>query len=394
MTLINRTQRLCAMLVCLTLALGLAACGGADTASSADTQESAAESAEAAPADSQSASPSEDAAPAATTDFSGQTVRVTAWGGAYEETLRNIVKPAFEEKTGATMEIVLGSAPLAQLKAEGDSPSVDVMHLSYYEYQTAKMLEVSGPMDYSAMPNAANLYDKAKEDTYGVISNWGNWSYAYRTDLVGEPPTSWGDLWKPEYAGKVVIDDITFGGGYELSEMIARTFCDGKSLTDKSTWDTVFQKLEELSPNLYMVSTQHNDTENALLTGDALMAVNPNGRTARLITGGEENIGFADLKEGTPGMPTYVAIAKHSQVPELAQVLVNELIGVDAELAYAENNFYAPSNRECVVPEDIQGLMPYGEEAVEKLVFFDQEMFTEEERAEFLDRWNKALKNT
>ena len=57
--------------------------------------------------------------------FAGQTVRVTSWGGTYEETLRNIVKPAFEERTGATMEIVLGSAPLAQLKAEGDDPSVD-----------------------------------------------------------------------------------------------------------------------------------------------------------------------------------------------------------------------------------------------------------------------------
>ena len=65
--------------------------------------------------------------------FAGQTVRVTSWGGTYEETLRNIVKPAFEERTGATMEIVLGSAPLAQLKAEGDDPSVDVLHVNYYE---------------------------------------------------------------------------------------------------------------------------------------------------------------------------------------------------------------------------------------------------------------------
>ena len=62
--------------------------------------------------------------------YAGQTVRVTSWGGTYEETLRNIVKPAFEERTGATLEIVLGSAPLAQLKAEGDDPSVDVLHVN------------------------------------------------------------------------------------------------------------------------------------------------------------------------------------------------------------------------------------------------------------------------
>ena len=373
-------KRLLSTLLVLALALSCAACGGgpASSGTASGSQGGA-------------ATPAPGGQSSTDKPFAGQTVRVTAWGGAYEETLRNIVVPKFEEETGAKVEIILGSAPIAQLKAEGDSPSVDVMHLSYYEFETARMMGVSGELDYANMSNAADLYDKAKESPYGVITNWGNWSYAYRKDLIDEP-TSWADLWKPEFAGKIIIGEIT-DGAYELAEMTARTFCDGKSLTDKSTWDTVFQKFEELAPSVYMISASHNDTENALITGDAVMGVNPNGRTAMLITSGHDDIGFANLKEGTPGMPTYVAVVKNSQVPELAQALVNELIGVDAEYAYATNNFYAPSNRKCVIPEEIQPLMPYGEEAVENLVFFDQSTFTEEERAEFVDRFNKALKN-
>ena len=126
--------------------------------------------------------------------FAGQTVRVTSWGGTYEETLRNIVKPAFEERTGATMEIVLGSAPLAQLKAEGDDPSVDVLHVNYYEMMNGKLLGVTKELDYDAMSNAPDLYDEAKENEYGVITNWGTRGFAYRNDLI-DAPTSWKDLW-------------------------------------------------------------------------------------------------------------------------------------------------------------------------------------------------------
>lgn len=323
--------------------------------------------------------------------FEGQTVRVSAWGGTYEETLRNIVKPAFEERTGATLEIVLGSAPIAQLKAEGDDPSVDVLHVNYYEMMNAKMLGVTKELDYDSMSNAADLYDEAKEEPYGVITNWGTRGYAYRNDLI-DAPTSWKDLWNPEYEGKVVVSDVTFGGGYELAEMTARAFFDS-SLTDKSCWDDVFAKLEELAPSVYMVSSQHSDTDTALINGDAVIAIHTNGRAAMLMQDGHENISYADLEEGLPGMPTYVAVAANTKVPELANELVNELIGVDAEYAYATNNYYAPSNKKCEIPEELQPYMPYGEEAIGNLIFFDQEMITEEDRAEFVDRWNRVFKN-
>ena len=323
--------------------------------------------------------------------FAGQTVRITAWGGTYEETLRDIVIPAFEERTGATVEIVLGSAPIAQLKAEGDDPSVDVMHMNYYEMMNAKLLGVSAELDYDSMSNAADLYDAAKTNTYGVITNWGTRGYAYRNDLI-EAPTSWKDLWNPDYVGKVVVSDVTFGGGYELAEMTARAFFNS-SLTDKSCWDDVFAKLEELAPSVYMVSSQHSDTDTALINGDAVIAVHTNGRAALLYQDGHTEISYADLEEGLPGMPTYVGVVKNTKVPELANELVNELIGVDAEYAYAVNNLYAPSNRNCEIPEELQKFMPYGEEAIANLIFFDQEMISEDDRAEFVDRWNRVFKN-
>ena len=103
-------RRLLAIFLGTVMAMSFAGCGSGDSG-----QETANEGSDS----------GEDAKP-----FEGQTVRVSAWGGTYEETLRNIVKPAFEERTGATLEIVLGSAPIAQLKAEGDDPSVDVLHVN------------------------------------------------------------------------------------------------------------------------------------------------------------------------------------------------------------------------------------------------------------------------
>lgn len=383
------------IVLAIAMAASLSACGssGGAATTAAATEAAATEAAATEAAATEAAAP-ETEEPAATeasaADYSGQTVRVTSWGGTYEETLTNLVKPEFEARTGATLEVVLGSAPLAQLKAEGSDPSVDVCHMNYYETMQGQSLGVLAEIDYDRLSNAADLWDVAKAEKTGVITNWGSRGIAYRNDLIDEV-TSWADLWKPEYAGKVIVSDVTFGGGYELAEMTAITFFN-EDLTNKDCWDEVFDKLAELAPNVYLVSTEHATTDTALINGDAVIAVHTNGRTAMVVNDGHPEISYAHLKEGEAGMGTYAGITKETPVEDLAYEMLDELIGPSCELAYCEHNFYAPSNTKCEIPEDLKPFMPYTQEQVDNLIYFDSDSLSDEDRAEFVERWNKCFK--
>ena len=59
--------------------------------------------------------------------------------------------------------------------------------------------------------------------------------------------------------------------------------------------------------------------------------------------------------------------------------------------AYAENNYYAPSNGKTVIAEELREYMPYGQEQVSKLLYMDSETL-EPVKAALIERWNKEFK--
>lgn len=322
--------------------------------------------------------------------YAGQTVTICAWGGSYETTLREKVIPEFEEKTGAKVEIVLGSAPIAQLKTEGDNPSVDVLHMTIDEVTTGEQMGVLEKIDSSKLTNAGDLYSEAFENSYAVVTNWGTWGLAYNADET-DAPTSWKDLWDAKYAGgKVAIDDVDFAGAYELAEMTAQVFFN-THITDPSCWDEVFAKLQELTPNVGVIASEHADVDNALLSGECIVGLHTNGRTLALIQAGNTNIKFSKPEEGMPAMTTYAGIAANSQHKELAYMLLDDLLGATAQEAYMTNNFYAPANKTVTIPDEYKDYMPSTEEEVSKLINIDLSTISDQ-KADFVERWNKVFK--
>jgi len=321
-------------------------------------------------------------------DFKGAKLVVQVWGGAYENTLReNVIKP-FEEKTGAQVEVVLGTAPVAQLKSEGANASVDVVHLAAAEAATGIALGVLAPFNYENMPGGANLYSEALPNVFTVVTNWGGFGLTYRTDLVETPPTAWADLWNPEFRGKVAIWEIENSGTIELLDMVARSF--GSTITDESSWDQVFAKMRELKPQIAAFVSSHADLENLLTTGEAVVAVQPNGRAIRMVRSGL-NVSFVAPSEGTPTMTTLVAVAKGTKQKKLAEMFVDACLAPPAQEAYAINNFYAPSNKLAQVPEDLRPFMPYSSKQVADLITIDQAALAPL-RSKLVERWNKEMK--
>lgn len=319
----------------------------------------------------------------------GETLVVQVWGGTYEETLRNHVIPAFEKKTGATVEVVSGAAPLSQLATEGNEASIDVIHVDTFEVVQGTDMGVLEELDISKLTNASDLYQEAFMFDTAVVTNWGTYGLVYRSDLVPKEPTSWMDIWDPAYAdGKVGMVDYSMGGGMEFLEAISRI--QGSNIEDTANWDNLFNELQPLKNNIGVYASQHSDLESGLSKGKLWISVETNGRAIGLMKEGYP-IKFCQPKEGSIAMTSLAAISKGSTNKDLAYMFLDELLSTNAQKAYAENNYYAPSNSKTVINEELQGFMPYGQEQVSSLIYMDSAAL-ESVKPDLIERWNREFK--
>lgn len=129
-------KKLIALLLALVMVLGLAACGAKEEAAAPAATEAAPAATEAAPA-------ATEAAPAEK-PFEGKTLRVATSGSSQEKTMGwyDAWVPAFEEETGANVEVIFNSTEERALKQKTDllgGTSPDILYVTggeVFEYVT------------------------------------------------------------------------------------------------------------------------------------------------------------------------------------------------------------------------------------------------------------------
>ena len=123
-------------------------------------------------------------------------------------------------------------------------------------------------LDYSKLPNISNFdsgwmnqsFDPGNKYTLPYLG--GTDSIVVNTATVENVPTSWADLWKPEYAGKMVfLDDSRAVIGITLL-----TLGYDVNTTDPAQLEEAKAKLAELVPNIKVFDSDSPKT--ALIAGD------------------------------------------------------------------------------------------------------------------------------
>jgi iron(III) transport system substrate-binding protein len=123
------------------------------------------------------------------------------------------MKQEFEAKYGITVNYVRMSSgeALARVRAEKDNPTFDIWWGGPMDSFVAAKQE--GLLEAYDSPNYKNLLDPAKfkdPDNYYVGIYVGTLGFCTNKDWLAahpgvQPPTSWDDLLKPEFAGQVLV---------------------------------------------------------------------------------------------------------------------------------------------------------------------------------------------
>lgn len=124
-------------------------------------------------------------------------------------------------------------------------------------------------LDHAKLPTLKNFdpnyldFDFDPGNKYTIPYQAGTDSIVVNTELIKDVPKSWADLWKPEYAGKMVfLDDSRATIGMTLL-----TLGYDVNTTDPKQLDEAKAKLKELVPNVKLFDSDSPKT--ALIAGDA-----------------------------------------------------------------------------------------------------------------------------
>jgi spermidine/putrescine-binding protein len=164
-------------------------------------------------------------------------------------------------------------------------------------------------------PNYLNLsFDPNNE--YTIPYEAGTDAIVYNADTVSNPPKSWADLWKPEYAGKMIfLDDSRAVIGATLL-----TLGYDINTTDKAQLEEAKAKLAELVPNVKAFDSDSPKT--ALIAGDVDLGMTWTGE-AFLAQQEKPSIQYVYPTEGAMLWQDNWAMPKDAPHPDAAYAWLN-----------------------------------------------------------------------
>lgn len=315
-------------------------------------------------------------------DFSGQTLVVGTWGGDIERLLREHAAEPLMEKTGATVEFLLGGSGdrMSKIYAERQNPTMDVTFQNIYE--APQLLSdglVVAPDPDSDMYKA--VWDGMNEGCYAM--SLVGLGIAYSKDLVGEAP-EWADMWNPEYKGMIAMAPYPSSEGDGLLGVAARL--EG---ADEHDADVAFAKVAELgAPALNYTSL---DEVFALMdAGEVAMAPMISGYVLAALKDWE-GIGFAFPTDPGPVLiRDMVCQVANSPNPELAKMFIEYALSEDTQKAYAEEIYFGPTNRNVELSESAAADTINSPDEVDSLLQLDWPWLIAQ-RPEWTERWNKEI---
>ncbi len=321
----------------------------------------------------------------------GRLVAAT-YQGNWEEAHRKILVPAFKKATGADVTLVPMFAvdQVARLQAAGATNSpFDVAILDPGPLITA-------PKDVVLQPFPAEVSKNFKDvlPRYQNAGGSGNWGpiiglqfvgIAYNPKKITTPPTSWADLWKPEYKGRVGITNMssTLGTGWmvEIAKM------HGGSEADL---EPAFKAVKELVPNLAAVAPNLGALGTLFQQGEIDIGLHNLSSIALLQSKGVD-VDWVIPKEGSYAFGASMHVVKNPANVELAAAYIDAALSTEVQTAMAEAPYYiAPVNKNAPLTGILAEKIATNFDDYEKYIYQDWETISKK-RNEWIERFNKEV---
>jgi putative spermidine/putrescine transport system substrate-binding protein len=210
---------------------------------------------------------------------------------------------------------------------------------------------------------------------------------SYNPDKIKTPPTSWADLWNPEYKGRVGVTNMnsTLGTGFmvEIAKMRGGS---------ESNLDPAFKAMAELRPNIGAVAS--NPGALAALFSQGQIDIAPgNFNHIQPLKARGVPVEFAKPKEGTIGFKTTMHIVKNTPNAELAFKFIEAALSPEVQGRLMEPPYIiVPTNAALTMSGAVADSIAKNQDEMQKTFVFHDWAKINEQRAGWIERYNREIK--
>ncbi len=269
-------------------------------------------------------------------------LKVSAWGGFFEETLAEKIYPGFTEATGIEVESIpqpedtTWLQQISQGAMAGVAPT-DLALMTSVPLIQGLESEVWATLDGEAMPNMSGLlpgktFSSPDGDLVGVGALGFFTTFVTNTDQTSFVPESWADLWSEDFDGGLALLDISDSG---LMEVTAVTFFGGYEILETPEGlQQVIDKIAELKPKVSLWFQDEEQLQPALSDGEYSAATYYHDLIVLASFDGAP-LASHFPKEGGIGSDAYWVVPAASTQQEEAQAFINYMSQPEVQAAMA-----------------------------------------------------------
>lgn len=324
------------------------------------------------------------------------TLRVACYGGVFTAAQAKYAGALFTSRTGINIQWIDGNPTdhLAKMIASrGRGAPFDVVYYDDLVQDAAISAKVVMKIDPTIVTNLDHVYGVAKQrDGYGPAMNFYSVGLVYNTKIFKDKnipePTSWNDMWNPQFAGHIALPDITQSTAKDVVVATARLLGG-----DERNADAAFAKLAQIRPLYYYQSSA--DLEAKISSGEVWIVPWNNARPAALIDKGIP-LKVVNPREGGFGHETVIDVVSGTTHVKEAMTFVNYVIDPLNQLGQAYEVPYGPTNK-LLAPvigayPDLAKRFPSSPDDLEKLYRPDPKVVNAN-TAKWVDMWNRVVRH-
>ncbi|MBP2296192.1 ABC transporter substrate-binding protein [Azospirillum rugosum] len=309
--------------------------------------------------------------------------------GSWEEAHREVIVPHFRKANGnadIALDPMLSVDMIAKVAAAKNNPPIDVMLMDPGPRLTLIDQGLTAPFPTDGSKNYKDLLPVAQlPEGPGIF--FQAVGITYNPEKVKTPPTSWDDLWKPEYKGRVGITNMNSTLGTAFMVELAKTRGGGEDNIDPA-----FAALKELQPNLGAVAP--NPGALATLFQQGQIDISPgNFNAIQILRARGVPVEFAKPKTGTIAFLTTAHIAKNTPNGPLAAALIDSAMAPEVQTKLMQAPFFViPTNSKVKMEGDIARMIAKDQEELKASFVFHDWSIINKNRAAWIERFNKEIK--
>jgi ABC-type Fe3+ transport system substrate-binding protein len=238
---------------------------------------------------------------------------------------------------------------LVKLQSERDNPSVDV----WFATNTIASEAAQDQQLFVKLPQA-KLANRGELIQGAITDDWvGIYYYpmgiVYDADAVKVPPTSWEDLWKPEYKGQIIAPAMSIYSGSLL--MVANQINGGTT----ENFDPGFEALNRLNDNVSLYYSSDSQARQSIVQGEGSILI---GQSSHMSAIAKDGLNMKMIAPKPAPMYFDVMMMTNGDSQDEAAQFINYIISKGAQEDMLASVNMAPVNKGVALPEELAAGLP------------------------------------